>query len=448
MKAPQKTLEDHGRAGGVFLALEEDRCVGCTHCLRACPTEAIRIRGGKARMMPHRCIDCGECIRVCPRKAWKVAAEPLERVREKGKGVAILDPAVFGQFGDRAFPGMILRAFTEIGFSRAGDMAQGLAFYRRAVAGHLASGRAASPAISSDCPAVVQLVQVKFPSLLENLVPVAPPFEIMAHQLRRRTEGGMIGGLCYIVPCLAKARAATEVGNPERAYHRAIPITDAYPSLRARMHGREEEPFPNAGGPPSIPALEWAFPGGQSRALGLEASLIVDGVGQVAEVLELVENGLLEGVPFIEAWTCRGGCLGGPLNVRNPFWARFQLSSWIRKNDDRSPETPDGREEGEDVNAYFMEQPFLPRAGMRLDENLQVAMEKLRRIDEVVKRFPGIDCGSCGSPSCLALAEDVVQGYARETDCICILQKGETVEAGLGKEASRGRSPKSKGKRR
>jgi hypothetical protein len=340
---------------------------------------------------------------------------------------------------------MILRAFTEIGFSGAGDMGQGLALYRRAVASHLASGRAASPAISSDCPAVVQLVQVKFPSLLENLVPVVPPFEIVAHQLRRRVEGGATEDLFYVVPCLAKARAATKVENPERGYLRAIPITEVYPSLRARLHGREEEPVLEAGRPPSVLVLEWAFPGGQSRALGLEASLIVDGMSQVAEVLELAENGLLEEVPFIEAWSCRGGCLGGPLNVRNPFWARLQLSSWIGKDAVQSRETPDGEE---DVKAYFMEHPFPPRPGMRLDENLQVAMEKLRRIDQVVKRFPGIDCGSCGSPSCLALAEDVVQGYAWESDCICILQEGKTVEAGLGKLASRGKPPKSRKKRR
>ena len=445
MKVPKRILEDPGRAGGVFLSLKEDHCVGCTHCLRVCPTEAIRIRGGKARMMPHRCIDCGECIRACPRKAWTVEAKPWERVLEKGKIVAVLDPAVLGQFGDRVVPGMILRTFSEIGFSKVEDIGQGLAVYRRAVAGHLASGRAPSPAISSDCPAVVQLVQVKFPSLLENLVPVVPPFEIMADLLRRNTEWRSTGGLGYVVPCLAKARAATEAGKPERSYHHAIPFTEVYPILRAQLHGREEEPFPEAGGGPSVSALEWAYPGGQSRAMGLEASLIVDGVSQVAEVLELAENGLLEEVPFIEAWSCRGGCLGGPLNVRNPFWARFQLFSWIRKDDARSPKTL-GR--GEDVNAYIMDQPFPPRAGMRLDEDLQVAMEKLRRIDKVVKQFPGIDCGSCGSPSCLALAEDVVQGYARETDCICILKKGKTVEAGPGKEASKGRPPKSRGKRR
>ncbi len=34
-----------------------------------------------------------------------------------------------------------------------------------------------------------------------------------------------------------------------------------------------------------------------------------------------------------------------------------------------------------------------------------------------------IDCGSCGSPTCRALAEDIVRGYAKETDCIFKLRE-------------------------
>jgi len=70
---------------------------------------------------------------------------------------------------------------------------------------------------------------------------------------------------------------------------------------------------------------------------------------------------------------------------------------------------------------------------MRLDEDLSVAMEKLRRIDELVKKFPGINCGACGCPNCLALAEDVVQGYASEKDCVCLLQE-KKVNRSKGKE--------------
>ena len=36
----------------------------------------------------------------------------------------------------------------------------------------------------------------------------------------------------------------------------------------------------------------------------------------------------------------------------------------------------------------------------------------------MVKNFPGLDCGTCGAPTCRALAEDIVRGYASVDDCI------------------------------
>ena len=40
-----------------------------------------------------------------------------------------------------------------------------------------------------------------------------------------------------------------------------------------------------------------------------------------------------------------------------------------------------------------------------------------------MKKFPGLDCGSCGAPTCKALAEDIVRGDARETDCVYYLRE-------------------------
>ncbi len=433
------------QGGRPLLTLRAELCVGCTHCLRVCPTEAIRIRRGKAEAMPHRCIHCGECLRVCPREAWTIRAAPGEPATQYKGSLGVLDPAVFGQFGDRD-PVRVLAAFSEIGFSGTREMSEGLALYCQAAGHSMALGKAVAPVISSDCPAVVQLVQVKFPSLLENLLPVAPPYEIMAHRLKEELEGGEAQNLCYVVPCLAKAEAAIDAVTAEGAFHRVIPMAEVYNSLRAFFLRKEE------GSPalriPSTLAVEWAFPGGQSKALGMQLSLTVEGIHQVAGVLELAENGLLEDVPFIEAWSCPGGCLGGPLNVRNPFWARFQLCSWVRKQRPRPEESRGGARKAEEWEVYILDQPFSARAGMRLDGNLQAAMEKLRRIDEVVKRFPGIDCGACGCPTCLALAEDVVQGYALETDCLYLLQGIKPPGTGLRKETSWGRPPKSKGQRK
>ena len=47
----------------------------------------------------------------------------------------------------------------------------------------------------------------------------------------------------------------------------------------------------------------------------------------------------------------------------------------------------------------------------------------LAKAEELCEKFPGLDCGSCGAPTCKALAEDIVRGKAREHDCIHVLKK-------------------------
>lgn len=60
---------------------------------------------------------------------------------------------------------------------------------------------------------------------------------------------------------------------------------------------------------------------------------------------------------------------------------------------------------------------------LNLSNDLEQAMQMMTRMDEILSRLPGLDCGSCGAPSCRAMAEDVVKGLAKETDCIFILRE-------------------------
>lgn len=57
--------------------LDESKCMGCTNCIKRCPTGAIRVRRGKAYIISERCIDCGECIRICPHHAKYAEKYPL-----------------------------------------------------------------------------------------------------------------------------------------------------------------------------------------------------------------------------------------------------------------------------------------------------------------------------------------------------------------------------------
>ena len=49
-------------------------------------------------------------------------------------------------------------------------------------------------------------------------------------------------------------------------------------------------------------------------------------------------------------------------------------------------------------------------------------MKKMQETQRIEKELPGIDCSACGSPSCHAFAEDVVEGTARMSDCMFVLK--------------------------
>ena len=66
----------------------------------------------------------------------------------------------------------------------------------------------------------------------------------------------------------------------------------------------------------------------------------------------------------------------------------------------------------------FWEQALHYEAVYKLDDDLTEAMNKMKKIAAIEAALPGLDCGSCGAPSCRALAEDVVRGTAKESDCV------------------------------
>ena len=77
------------------VTLDAKRCRGCITCVKRCPTEAIRVKNGKATIIKERCIDCGECIRVCPHRAKKAVFDKLSLLDEFEYNVALPAPALY-----------------------------------------------------------------------------------------------------------------------------------------------------------------------------------------------------------------------------------------------------------------------------------------------------------------------------------------------------------------
>ena len=96
--------------------LDKEKCKGCTNCLKRCPTEAIRVRGGRAHIIDERCIDCGECIKVCPHHAKVALTDPIDIIKNFKYAIALPAPTLYAQFQGVHKPEPIIAALLRLGF--------------------------------------------------------------------------------------------------------------------------------------------------------------------------------------------------------------------------------------------------------------------------------------------------------------------------------------------
>jgi len=398
-------------------------CKGCVNCTRRCPTEAIRIRGGKAHIIEARCIDCGECIRHCSSHAKTAITDSLADLERYKYNIALPAPALYAQFPLDFSISTILTGLLKLGFDEVYDVAQGAEIVSLAIKDYLKRKDSKRPAISSACPAVVRLIQVKFPELIEYLVPIDAPFEVAARMARAeyRKKYNIISddelGVWFITPCPAKMTACKQsLRSKKTNITGAIAISQIYEDLLKILHQVDKEKDHDFA---SWVGIGWAISGGETSAVEVTNKLVVHEISNISSVLEQVAMGKLNNIDYIETLACTGGCIGGPLTVENRYVSEHHMKQRMQKLKDEYKLL--GKKPIADYHQSAIgsteRQVIDSRPIMRLDEDILKAMDKVELIEKTLKDLPGLDCGSCGSPSCKALAEDIVQGRASETDC-------------------------------
>ncbi len=419
--------------------LDAEKCKGCTNCIKRCPTEAIRVHDGKATIIEERCIDCGECIRSCPNHAKYAVTDNLDKLSAYKYTIALPSPSFFGQFKNQEHIEDILHAFLGLGFNEVFEVALAAEIVGYIVRRQLMADRVKKPLFSSACPAVLRLMQIKFPDLLKQCAPVLTPMEVAARLAKE--EAVKKTGLSYdeigtffISPCPAKV---TEVKHPMATKHSAVDgVIGA--NLIFRNILKETSKVNGFGKPSKLQratnqGMAWGFVTGESKNIDFGRSLAVSGIHNVISLLDEIERGELQDVDFFELQACTGGCVGGPLNVTNLFVGRVRLRDLIKRLGSKETFFDEKRLiELYSQNHFDATEPFQPRFLMPLDEDVAQALIKLERLDQITNELPGLDCGACGSPSCRALAEDVIRGIAFETDCVIKLrEKVKTLTDGI-----------------
>ncbi len=404
--------------------LDQDLCKGCMTCMQRCPTQAIRIRSGKAHINKEFCISCGECIRVCPHHAKIAEYDSLDSIREFEYKVALPAPSLYVQFNKLRDTNIVLHALKDMGFDDVFEVSAAAELVSEGSRKFIEENREKmeAPFISTACPSVVRIIRIQYPNLPPLLMPFNPPIEVAAILAAKKAvrETGLPRekiGIIFISPCPSKtAYVRAPLGIEKSEVDRVLAIKDVYPLLLGHMKavsGRDYEEI-NASGKIGI---SWSARSGEATGLLMDNYMAADGMENIIRVLEELEDQKYHGLDFVELNACNGGCVGGVLTVENPYVAEARLKK-VRKYMPVSVSSVDG--EAESILRYG--EPIEYQPVFSLGSSIIESFARLNQAERIEKQLPGLDCGTCGAPNCKALSQDIVKGEASENDCIYFLR--------------------------
>ncbi len=413
------------------LKFKYDLCIGCAHCTGICPTEAIHIEDGLPQLDVNRCVDCGKCYHHCPVNAIYIEQDDFQTVYDCKYPVLLLPSIFTSQFEEKIKEKTILSALYHIGFKHVFEVEKSVDFIKEEMQKTVGENNGYQPIISTFCPAIVRLIQVKFPVLVPNLYMLKPPLDLTAIYIRKLlTEEDNIPlediGIFYVTPCAAKIAAikspATEEESPVTGvinmnylYNKVLRVIKQgeytlCADSRAQYHQLSKS------------NLNFTLTGGEVSLLKTGRNLAIDEIQNVSDFLEKLEDEDIQGIDYLELRACDESCAGGILCANN----RFLMAERQRKRMHKSPDEVDA--EDNDLLNYLdhlaehkkVLGTVEPRSMDKMDDNMAIAMQKMRKAFEINQNLPQVDCRICGYKSCKALSEAVVNGKADVEQCIFV----------------------------
>ena len=408
-----------------FASFSKAHCRNCYACIRVCPVNAIEVKNEQAQIIKSRCIVCGECSRACPQKSKIIKSEisiVKRYLQNKEMVVVSIAPSFSSIFGEESKK--IPCALRKLGFSNIEETIVSIdpiiEEYKT-----FANKSEDKNYITSFCPAMNNIIQKHYPSIIQNLIPVISPF--IYHSRLLKEKYGKEAKVVFIGPCLAKKTEAYGENSID-AVLTFGELQKLFREYNINLEDLNEEPFDET----YEDKLLVSIVGETSQFIKNEITkkdiIAVDGIEDCIKILEAIQDNRFKNTLF-EMNLCKHGCLGGsgmPNDGMTYYERKRNLVNYadsIKKNKKYNSNKQSNNEINNKIdnkvslnknfdNLYFP----LKQPNENEIKEILYSMGKYKKSDE-------LNCGGCGYTTCRDKAVAVYNGIAEINMCLPFMRQ-------------------------
>ena len=385
-------------------------CRDCYRCLRNCDVKAISFRTGQAKIMTDQCVLCGRCVKECPQYTKSIIDQipKLEQFLKNDRVILSLPPTFVNHFNQWSQRELWAR-LKHIGFYAIEEMAVNAEPFLDTYANLLQNTD--KYIISSHCPIIVNLIEKKFPKLLDHLAPIEN--EAVVHARLLKEKYGPDVKVVHISPCLSLVGKNDDIDltlTLDQALdfifsHKVSMETLAEIDVELTQYKPLGAPLAMAGNLMQIMVDQGIVP--------LHEVQYLSGLSTCIEALKELEKTDNFSSRFIELDGCRNGCVGGfGLEKKGILEKKIAINNYYHQYANKPirhfAQVPD-------ISCTFEN---------RYVEPMKVETARIREILSHLKQYNKkvMNCGACGFDSCYEKALAVARGQAEEKMCFTYMR--------------------------